>query len=44
MKNLFTVINDSVKNYNSLHNTSKQLKKEVNAAKFQLESATNKQS
>ena len=44
MKNLYTVINDSVKNYNSLHNASKQLKKEVNAAKFELEAATNRQS
>lgn len=34
MKNLFNVINNSVKNSNEMHNINRQLKREVNAAKF----------
>ena len=34
MKNLYNIINNSVKNYNRLHNVSNVLRKEVNAAKY----------
>ena len=44
MKNLYNVINNSVKNYNNLHNASKQLKREVAASKYELETATGRQS
>lgn len=44
MKNLYNIINNSVKNYNRLHNVSNVLRKEVNAAKYELEAATSRQS
>lgn len=43
MKNLYNVINHSVKNSNDLHNISKQLKRQVNAGKFELEAAVLRQ-
>lgn len=44
MKNLYNIINNSVKNYNRLHNVSNVLRKEVNTAKYDLEAATCRQS
>lgn len=44
IKNMYKVVNDSLKNYNRLHNVSSVLKKEVTAAKYEVEAATVRQS
>ncbi len=43
-KNIRNVIDKVVKNYNKLHNIANVLKKECNAAKYELEAATSRQS
>jgi len=43
IKSLFTVISDSIKNYNTLNETMRVLKKELNNVKHEYEAANLKQ-